>query len=60
MANCQPRHTHQQHGSVTWEQAVQDQRTANMATQVFRAVSVQTPQHNKDMIAVKVDGREDV
>ncbi|KAG5663693.1 hypothetical protein KAF25_006278 [Fusarium avenaceum] len=45
---------------VTREQAVQDQRTANMATQVFRAVSVQTPQHNKDMIAVKVDGREDV
>ncbi|SPJ71089.1 uncharacterized protein FTOL_00817 [Fusarium torulosum] len=31
-----------------------------MATQVFRAVVIQTPQPNKDMLVVKVDGREDM
>ncbi|KAI6769755.1 hypothetical protein HG530_004384 [Fusarium avenaceum] len=42
----------------SWQIVNLDTRINNMA--VFRAVSVQTPQHNKDMIAVKVDGREDV
>ncbi|KAM0340725.1 hypothetical protein ACHAPU_010397, partial [Fusarium lateritium] len=46
--------------SVVWDQAVQDQRTEDMATQAFHAVIIQAPHPHQDILVVKVNARDGV
>ncbi|CAG7557086.1 unnamed protein product [Fusarium equiseti] len=45
---------------LLWEQTIQERKTAGLAEQAFRAVVVRTPHVNKNMLVVKVGGREDL